>query len=268
MKEFLEKWSLFEPEQIAKTHTSDVYKVERTDGSLAVLKHFNNAKGKADEAQGATLLRYYNGNGAIKVYESHEDAVLLEYANGKELAELVYEGKDDEATEVICDLIEKLHSKRTLPHLTSLIPLEEWFHDLFKAAETLNDPLVLKAAKVARELFKTTSENIPLHGDLHHHNVLTSDRGELAIDPKGLIGDPCYDLSNIFGNPLNAPKITTSPERQEHLAETFSQRLGYPKDRIIKFAFIHSVISTIWSGSTAEDDAERVIIAKQLEPHL
>ncbi len=265
MQNLFNQWNLSDSEKIVTTHTSDVYKVYQNNGELAVLKHFN-SQGKVDEAEGATLLKYYEGQGAVRVLQNNEDAVLLEYADGGELADIVYDGQDKRATDIMCDLVKQLHAERNTPAPTSLVPLERWFRDLFNAAKTSNDPLILKAAKVARELFETTTTNIPLHGDLHHSNVLKSNRGWLAIDPKGLMGDPCYDVSNIFGNPINAGDITTVAQRQSYLADTLSDKLGYPRDRLIKFAFIHSVISTIWSGSTAQDDAERVIIAKQLEP--
>ena len=41
-----------------------------------------------------------------------------------------------------------------------------------------------------------------VHGDLHHHNVLRSKRGWLAIDPKPMLGEPEYDVASFLWNPL------------------------------------------------------------------
>jgi streptomycin 6-kinase len=53
-----------------------------------------------------------------------------------------------------------------------------------------------------RDLLAAPQDVCALHGDLHHGNVLDfKERGWLAIDPKGLIGDRGFDFANIFCNP-------------------------------------------------------------------
>ena len=41
-----------------------------------------------------------------------------------------------------------------------------------------------------------------VHGDFHHHNILRSARGPLAIDPKPMLGEPEYDVPSFLWNPL------------------------------------------------------------------
>jgi streptomycin 6-kinase len=41
-----------------------------------------------------------------------------------------------------------------------------------------------------------------VHGDFHHHNVLRSARGPLAIDPKPYLAEPEYDVASFLWNPL------------------------------------------------------------------
>ena len=41
-----------------------------------------------------------------------------------------------------------------------------------------------------------------MHGDFHHHNILSSRRGWLAIDPKPMLGEPEYDVASFLWNPL------------------------------------------------------------------
>ena len=57
----------------------------------------------------------------------------------------------------------------------------------------------------------------PLHGDLHHDNVLDfGSRGWLAIDPNRLLGERDFDFANIFTNPdLADPSrpVATEPGR-------------------------------------------------------
>lgn len=41
-----------------------------------------------------------------------------------------------------------------------------------------------------------------LDGDLHHFNILRAHRQPwLAIDPKGLVGDPAYEVGAFLYNP-------------------------------------------------------------------
>lgn len=42
---------------------------------------------------------------------------------------------------------------------------------------------------------------MPLHGDLHGQNILKSATGWYAIDPKGYVGDPSFELGAFIRNP-------------------------------------------------------------------
>lgn len=249
MNEYLKSWNLSDSEKMMTTHTSDVYKVKQSCGQMAILKHFNKV-GRVDEAAGGVLLNWYGGNGAVHLLNADEGSHLLEYASGEELADWVKKGKDEEATEIICDVVKQLHGARKQTNPKLLVPLRRWFRELFKAAETSDDETVRCAARIAQDLLETTEHTLPLHGDLHHHNIMKSERGWLAIDPKGLIGDPCYELANIYGNPLGMAELWLDPGRVKMLTDTFVQKLGYSRERIIKFGFVHNVVSTVWSGGS------------------
>ena len=41
-----------------------------------------------------------------------------------------------------------------------------------------------------------------MHGDFHHHNILQSARGPVAIDPKPMLGEPEYDIPSFLWNPI------------------------------------------------------------------
>lgn len=260
---YLEKWQLNNPVIIASTHTSDVYKVKQSDGTWAILKYLNET-GRKDEAAGCSLLKWYSGKGSVNLINADEGAHLLEYADGEELAEWVYNGKDKKATEIICDVVRELHRSNETQIPTSLVSLDVWFRELFSEAKNSSDETIILAAKTAQYLFETTDLYIPLHGDLHHHNIMNSKRGWFAIDPKGLVGDPCYDLANFYGNPMGKEDIWLNPERVDMLTETFVNKLGYLRDRIIKFAFIHNVISTVWNGEAKLNREDRFNVAKRV----
>jgi streptomycin 6-kinase len=86
---------------------------------------------------------------------------------------------------------------------------------------------------------------LPLHGDFHHDNVIDWARGWLAIDAKGLIGDPHYELANVFRNPYRAKLLVAQPARIEALADTFARNLEVDRRRTLAWAAVHSAISAI-----------------------
>lgn len=57
---------------------------------------------------------------------------------------------------------------------------------------------------LARELYTTlrVGRDLLVHGDFHHQNILRSERGPLAIDPKPMVGEPEYDVASFLWNPL------------------------------------------------------------------
>jgi streptomycin 6-kinase len=65
---------------------------------------------------------------------------------------------------------------------------------------------------IADKLLDDPRDIVALHGDIHHGNILDfGERGWLAIDPKGLIGERGFDYANNFCNPDAA--IATRPGR-------------------------------------------------------
>lgn len=76
---------------------------------------------------------------------------------------------------------------------------------------------------MANVLLSSPHNEVVLHGDLHHGNILDfGTRGWLAIDPKGLLGERGFDYANIFTNPDLAEP--TRPVAIE--PETFTQRVN------------------------------------------
>ena len=57
---------------------------------------------------------------------------------------------------------------------------------------------------LARELYASldVGRETVVHGDFHHHNILGSARGYLAIDPKPMLGEPEYDVPAFLWNPM------------------------------------------------------------------
>lgn len=242
------RWSLTKSTPVAETPRSWIFKVEQNGRNFGALKILKPAVA-AEEGRGARLLQYYSGEGAATVFDIHGDTIFMEWLGGPTLGEPSRNGRDDEATTAFAALVANLHRPRPdIPE--GLQPLRERFEALFKAdvrswPHTARD-LYARASGLALKLFDKPMPEIPLHGDLHHDNILSSDRGWLAIDPKGLIGDPHYEVANAFRNPHGATKLAADPKRINAMADIFSERLGLNRKRILGFAAAHSGLSACW----------------------
>jgi streptomycin 6-kinase len=242
------RWSLSRATQIADTPASIVYKVEQNGQQPAALKILKPVAGE-EEKRGAALLSWYSGDGAVTVFDVTDDAIFMEWLDGPTLGEAARNGRDDEATEAFGHVVQLLHKPRdTTPE--GLIPLRQRFQSLFDADNRIWPPtardLYARSVGIALALFDRPSVAMPLHGDLHHDNILSSARGWLAIDPKGLLGDPAYDVANAFLNPVDVTKLAASATRIAHLADSFSGRLGFNRKRVIAWACAHAALSACW----------------------
>lgn len=242
------RWSLTKSTLVADTPRASIFRVEQNGRNFAALKIIK-PEASSEEGRGARLLQWYEGNGAATVFDSHGDTIFMEWLDGGTLGDPVRAGHDDEGTIAIATVVSSLHRPRP-DAPADLQPLRERFQALFDSdvrawPHTARD-LYARSAGIALKLFDKPSAQLPLHGDLHHDNVLSSDRGWLAIDPKGLIGDPAYETANVFINPERADKIASDPKRIAARADILSQRLGYNRKRILGWAAAHAALSACW----------------------
>jgi len=109
--------------------------------------------------------------------------------------------------------------------------------------------LVEEAETLFRELLESSAEPVLLHGDLHHGNVLAAAREPwLAIDPKGLVGEPAYEVGALLRNPL--PQLFDWP-RPVRVAERriaqLSEELGFDRERVRGWGLAQAVLSGWWT---------------------
>ena len=243
------RWSISSAFLLADTPSSLVYRVTLDSGEKAVLKELK-LRG-IGELPGMAFLRWRDGNGAIRLIDSHGMSCLLEDAGDLTLRQYRLEHGEAACNRIIVDVLGRLHapSPATLENLT---PLDRHFAALFDRSldgydTMLREPLGF-ARQLALELLGTQDNIKPLHGDLHHDNIVSGGtRGWLAIDPQGLIGDAAYDVANIFGNPLNALPDIIKPARIKALTTLFSQMLGCGEEKILRYAIAHAGLSICWS---------------------
>lgn len=243
-------WGLTRDGPLVTTRSSWVLPVRR-DGAAAMLK----VARIPDEAAGYRLMTWWNGEGAAKVLAAADGLLLMERAESRgDLAQMAWAGQDDEACRILCQTAARLHAPRraTVPELN---PLETWFRPLFEL-ETQNAALA-PAARIARELLAAPRSVGPLHGDLHHQNVLDfGARGWLAIDPHGLVGERTFEYANIFTNPdLSDPSrpLAILPGRLERRLEVVVAASGLEPARLLRWIIAWTGLSAAWFLGDGDD---------------
>lgn len=220
------------------------------DGTGAMLKL--GVPGLAVERE-AMCLRSYDGLGAARVlaYDAGLGALLLELVRpGIDLRPL----PEEQAVAAAVSVMQLLHR---VPLPGELIPgVQDWGRGFQRLRDRyggscgpLPARLVDEAETVYAGLAGSMQPPALLHGDLHHLNILSSDRMPfLAIDPQGVLGEPAYEVGAFLYNPL--PEIPMWPALGrilERRVAMFSERLDVERRRIAGWGFSRAVLSGIWS---------------------
>jgi streptomycin 6-kinase len=215
----------------------------------------------SDERNSGAVLQAFQGAGTVRVYEADQGAVLMERLDpATELVELVRAGRDDEATDILAKTISLMANHEPPPDCPTLF---DWVLGFDRyVSEHSDGPVSLhlahEAAEVYRALAATQGQTILLHGDLHHYNVLfDSNRGWVAIDPKGVVGELEYELGAIIRNPVELPDSYISRAVVERRLKQLTDALGLNYDRALRWTFAQAVLSAIWDvedGATVKPD--------------
>ncbi|MBC8170798.1 MAG: phosphotransferase, partial [Anaerolineae bacterium] len=248
LNHYLKLWDLADPEPLAQTGTSNLYTVTYQTERV-VLKLLTPAGD--EEKHGAAALHHWNGQGAVRLFRFDDQAHLLEYASGDDLTGLVKSGSDHEATTIIADVLNQLHSVPAEPPPAGVIPLNIWFRELFNFASRDRsagiDSIFTRGAALAEKLLADPMDVRVLHGDIHHENIRHHpQRGWLAFDPKGLIGERTYDAANTFCNPMKLPGLTENEARILKTADLLADKLKIDRTRLLSFVFIYACLSASW----------------------
>ena len=117
--------------------------------------------------------------------------------------------------------------------------------------------MVEKAERLLEDLRGSCSRDRLLHGDLHHDNILFDQRkGWVAIDPKGITGDPAYEAARLQHNPIPG-FLGMGPPRAVAMrrVEILSEILREDAVRLLGWAFFDAVLAACWS---IEEDGRRL----------
>ena len=257
-------------EESFETETSVISYANR-DGQSLVLKV---VKRENDEWNAGNVLSVFGGNGMVRVHQYTDGAMLLERLRpGTSLAHIAGDGGDEQATDILARVIEQM-SPREAPNGCATVTDWAKAFDRYLATDDMRIPrgLVESAQQMFADLGASQSRPRLLHGDLHHYNVLSdSNRGWLAIDPKGVTGELEYEIGAVLRNPYQHPELFLSRPVIERRLKQFTSRLSLNYERTVRWAFAQAVLSAIWDvedGFTVDATDASLRLAGIIQPML
>lgn len=183
----------------------------------------------------------------IYAYDEENCAFLMEYITpGYSLKSFLKKENDETATRIICQTILELQKEQqkeyTFKHLSELV------NDLKSLHGHMDAKMLSKAESLFHELTENRAQDVILHGDLHHDNIIRSGTSWKVIDPHGYLGEPAAEVGVMIRNPMDCfpndrPLIQIIDTRLKILKE----ELAFDPQRIKAWAFSMTVLSAAWN---------------------
>jgi streptomycin 6-kinase len=219
----------------------------------------------------AAALGLFDGAGVVRLLDhdaTHGVLLLERVVPGRPLHELQ---EDAEATRTAAKLMRRLW--RTPPADHAFPTLATWFSAFERLRKRFDGgcgqfspSLITKAGNTFTWLNASSERDVVLHGDLHHDNILFSVKsGWVAVDPKGITGDPGYDVGAFMLNGL--PEGIAGAETKRVFSRRlsiFSEELQIGRERLAGWAFCHAVLSALWSFEDSDECSGTIRLAEIL----
>ena len=245
------RWSITVQRPFGHLSYNYVAPALRTDGTPAVLKlGVPNRELKAE----IEALHLFDGEGVVRLLDADPDQglLLLEHLKpGTPLSDL---NDDVEATSIAARVMSQIWKPVPPEHLFPTVA--DWASGLAKLRQRYDGstgPLPCRSVEEAEgrfaELISSMETLVLLHGDLHHGNILTAERQSwLAIDPKGVVGEPAYEVGALLRNIAPQFIAEAHPGRiLERRVYQFAEELGFDRERLRAWGLAQAVLSAWWS---------------------
>lgn len=263
LDQFAQRWSLALDQHFPGIAFNYVVPATRADGTRCVLKVSRHLDETRNEI---AALRRWDGHGAARLLEADRDlgALLIERIEPGNTLVAVAESDDAAATSIAAEMLRQLW--RPVPEPHGLRTLESWCdaYDRNRAALARGEggfpaDLFQRADAIRRDLLSSTEGPALLHGDLHHFNILRARRAPwLAIDPKGLIGDRCFDICQFLRNPHDVPTVVNRRRLDQFCAE-----LSLDRTRTRDWCFVHAMLDACWAFEDGDPWEHTVAYARE-----
>ena len=196
-------------------------------------------------------LRLFNGEGACQLIDADEEKGFLLLERLKPGVMLSTLEDDEQATHIAAEVMQKIW--RFDSAHDNFIRLSNWFEGLKDlralfggGTGPLEEKLVERVEKSVSDFLVENHMPVLMHGDFHHFNILSSERGWLVIDPKGVIGPAGYEVGPLMINPWGSLSDGVSNRLILRRVDILHDHLGWERERILEWSLAHAVLSAWW----------------------
>jgi streptomycin 6-kinase len=269
IEEASQRWGLTNVQPVPTLSYNFVTFADRGDEQVVLKMGVPDRELKSEMA----ALRLFNGEGACYLIDCDEEKYWMLLERLKPGVMLLTLEDDEEATHIAAEVMQKiwrplesLESASSLAQkqasgLQSFIRLSDWFGGLERLHATFNggtgpfnERLVERAERSAKDFFTENHQPVLMHGDFHHFNILSSERGWLVIDPKGVMGPACYEVGPFLLNPwLDFLSRSDCRQITQRRIAILHEHLGFEPERIREWGTAHAILSSWWSYESHSD---------------
>jgi streptomycin 6-kinase len=202
----------------------------------------------------AEALRLFDGHAMVRLLtcDASDEVLLLELLEPGTLLRTVED--DEKAISIAATVMRQMW--RPVPAQHPFPSVSDWGRGFIRLRQRYNGgcgpfpPALLEEAETLfAELSTSMATPVLLHGDLHQDNILAASRQPwLAIDPKGLIGEPAYEVGALLHNPQ--PDLLAAPQPGRILArrvDQLAEELGFDRARVRGWGLAQAVLAAWWS---------------------
>ena len=259
----------------------------RADGAEVVIKLGVPDGALTDEM---TALRLWDGHGIAQLLDCDPDQGIMLLERLRPGTPLVAVEDDEEATRIFAQVARQLWIPAPAVH--NFDTPQAWAEGMKRLRKRFDGgagPLPAKIVETAESLFaellSSQADPVLLHGDLHHWNILSAEacpapkgrrarrsrRGQpwLALDPKGIVGEPCYEVGAWLRNPVGHLFNQSNPSRLfARRVAILTEELGFDYQRIIGWGVAQAALSAWWSIEDHDRGWEEAIACAELLAEL
>jgi streptomycin 6-kinase len=237
--------------------------VRRSDGLDAVLKVTLPHREARHEGAG---LRHWDGDGAVTLIDEDEETftLLIERCRpGDQINDDPASTEDRLAS--AAEVLKRLWARpvgSAAPFETVADVCREWATGVRQRMADLGPPLdpalVELGATLLETLPPTANRSVLVHGDFNPTNILSAEREPwLAIDPKPMIGDPCYDVVPLVAQLGEPSDGRPRPDALRRHFALVSEIVDESPERMCAWAAARSVEAALWYVSLERLDEAR-----------
>jgi len=258
VNQLAQQWDLADPKPMENLSYNYVLSAYRGDPPSPVILKIGLEP--AEVKQEMAALQFYQGQGCVKLLETDNDkgALLLEAIKPGITLKTLFPQDDEAAVLIAAQVMKRLHSV-PLTNPTAFPALINHLESLFKADKNvISEKHLNKAQTLAKNLLDSQAAPVLLHSDLHHDNILShATEGWVAIDPRGVVGEPAFEIGTFIYNPI--PDLLAQNNASAIMArrlKLFAELLEMDLQRLKNWAYVQAVLSACWDieeGGSSND---------------